>query len=116
MLDAGATLRALLARLHAPLPGLVTRGTIWLASKRYPFDLSRAMVTDAISEYGGPLFLSHGAGDRIVPVATSDRLLRRRAGPTEYLRTGADHIGSWKENPARYEAALRGFLATLENH
>lgn len=116
MLDAGATLRALLARLHAPLPGLVTRGTIWLASKRYPFDLSQAMVTDAISEYGGPLFLSHGAGDRIVPVATSDRLLRRRAGPTEYLRTGADHIGSWKENPARYEAALRGFLATLENH
>jgi hypothetical protein len=36
-----------------------------------------------------------------------------RRGPTDYLRTGTDHIQSWKEDPARYQAALLAFLRNL---
>lgn len=114
MIDLAPTLSSLIGRLNVPLPSLVTRGSLWLAARRYPIDLSQAAVTDELAAYSGPMFLSHGAGDRIVPVATSDDLVKRRAAPTEYLRTEADHILSWKEDPARYEAALRGFLASLD--
>ena len=51
--------------------------------------------------------------DRIVPVASSDHLAANRPHPTEYLRTEADHIQSWKADPDTYDAALSAFLDTL---
>lgn len=114
MLDLPATLSALVGRLGVPLPKTVTAGALWLTNWRYPIKLSEALVIGDYVAFAGPLFLSHGAGDRIVPVATSDRLADERAGPTEYLRTEADHILSWKEGPRRYDAALDAFLASLQ--
>jgi len=58
-----------------------------------------------------PVLLFHGARDRTVPVATSDRLAARRPDVVEYARTGgADHVRSWNVDPANYEARLEAFL------
>lgn len=113
MLDFPDTLSAMIGRLGAPLPRTVTRGALWLSSLRLPIDLSQAAVTGEFVAFPGPLFVSHGANDRIVPVATSDRLVDERTSPTEYLRTPADHIFSWKQDPVRYDAALLAFLQSL---
>ncbi len=100
-------------RLGVPLAGLVGRGGTWLFAWRTGVDFGDAVVTGPLAGFTGPLFLSHGAADRLVPIETSDWLARERRSPTDYLRTEADHILSWKEDPARYDAALSGFLATL---
>lgn len=108
-----ATLAATLTQLKVPLPSLMAEGGLFVAAKKMPFDLRKADVTGEFAAFAGPMFISHGEADRIVPVALSDRLAERRNAPTEYLRTRADHILSWKEDPARYDAALLGFLKTL---
>jgi pimeloyl-ACP methyl ester carboxylesterase len=100
-------------RLGVPLAPLVGRGGTWLFAWRTGVDFGDAVVAGPLAGFTGPLFLSHGSADRLVPVATSDWLARERRSPTEYLRTEADHILSWKEDPARYDAALSGFLATV---
>jgi uncharacterized protein len=112
-IDFSAIMVAEMRRLDIPLPGLLARGGIWLTALRTGLDFGDADVTSAFADFPGPLFISHGTADRVVPVATSDRLVDERRGPTEYLRTGADHIQSWKEDPARYDAALLAFLRSL---
>jgi hypothetical protein len=113
MTDVGSTLSALLARVGVPLAEVSAWVGMRLRSLHYPIDLREAVVMDPLARFAGPLFLSHGAADRIVPVASSDRLVEMRDFPTEYLRTGADHIQSWRENPARYDEALAAFLRSL---
>jgi hypothetical protein len=49
----------------------------------------------------------------MVPVDISDRLARLRTGPTVYIRTSADHLQSFKENPARYRSQMLDFLRGL---
>jgi uncharacterized protein len=97
----------------APLPAILAPAGMRLFAFRNGLSIADADVRDAIAEFEGPVFLSHGAGDQIVPVATSDALAERRAGRITYLRTEANHILSWKENPERYEKALSEFLATV---
>lgn len=111
--DFSAIMVAEMRRMKIPLAGLLARGGIWLTALRTSIDFADANVTNAFADFPGPLFISHGTIDRIVPVATSDRLVSERKAPTEYLRTGADHIQSWKENPSRYDAALLAFLRSL---
>lgn len=101
-------------RLGVPLAPVLAQGGLWLSAMQLPINIGTATTTDVFAEFAGPLFLSHGEADRVVPVATSDALVERREATTEYLRTKADHIQSWKEDPARYEAALRAFLATVQ--
>ncbi|MEQ1942682.1 alpha/beta fold hydrolase [Mesorhizobium sp. VNQ89] len=114
MIDVGSTLSALLARLGVPLPEMSTWVGLRLRSLNYPIDLKEAVVIGELAGFAGPLFISHGVGDRIVSVASSDRLVEIRDGPTEYLRTDADHIESWKENPRRYDQVLAAFLRSLQ--
>lgn len=64
--------------------------------------------------FDGPLFLSHGSTDRVVPVSSSDALVAQRQGVTSYLKTEADHIQSWHADPARYDASLSAFLSALD--
>ncbi len=111
-LDFPGLVTSSMAAQGVPLPGLLARGGMLLFDLRTGVDFSQASVLDDFAAYPGPLFLSHGAADRLVPVQTSDRLTEMRRGPTEYLRTQADHILSWKENPRRYDDALAAFLAT----
>ena len=59
------------------------------------------------------LFDAHGTADSVVPVSVSDELNARRSSGMTYLRTGADHVQSWQENPERYRAELDAFLRTV---
>lgn len=100
--------------LGAPLPGVLAPVAIWLSSLRHSTQLGYAVVVAALAEFAGPLFLSHGAADRIVPVSTSDDVVARRLDSTVYLRTQADHIQSYRAGPAAYERQLAAFLSTLD--
>jgi acetyl esterase/lipase len=77
-------------------------------------DLTKAVSVKAVEQFPGPVFLAHGSTDRLVPVAISDKVADARSGPTTYLRTKADHLLSWHEDPARYRAELLGFLEEVE--
>lgn len=112
--DFAAIVRAMLSSYGAPLPGVLSHLALGISALRLPFNLNRAVVVDEIAAFAGPLFLSHGSSDRLVPVSGSDRLVAARLAPTQYLRTEADHIQSWKANPAYYDAALRAFLDELK--
>jgi pimeloyl-ACP methyl ester carboxylesterase len=113
-LDFTAIASAQIASMHLPLASLLGNGAVWLSSKMLPIDMGQANTTQVFADFAGPLFLSHGARDRIVPVAESDRLAALRPGNIEYFRTEADHIQSWQENPERYDDALRAFLLGLQ--
>lgn len=113
-LDFHLVLRHLAAARGLPAPGLVGWAALGWLDTLGPDPLREARVIGTVAAFDGPLFLAHGAGDRIVPVATSDRLLARREASTHHLRTGADHLQSWHAGPAAYRAAFGGFLATLE--
>lgn len=101
-------------RMNLPLAPVLARGALWFSGLREPARLSKANVTDEFATFKGPLFVSHGFADSVVPIKSSDEMVSERGDITEYLRTGSDHIQSWKVNPARYEAALSGFLLTLQ--
>jgi uncharacterized protein len=96
-----------------PLPAMMA----WVASHMTPrmtgLPLDRAEVAASFAAFPGPLFLAHGAGDRIVPIGPSQALAGARTAPTVTLWTGADHLGSYGEDPAAYQTAFRDFLAGL---
>ncbi|WIY51535.1 alpha/beta hydrolase [Devosia sp. YIM 151766] len=112
-IDFRALITAQIERMNLPLAPILARGALWFSERSVPVRLADAVTVDEFAEFQGPLFLSHGFADSIVPIHSSDDLVARRAYVTEYLRTEADHIQSWKVSPARYEASLSDFLATL---
>ena len=75
--------------------------------------LSDAISLDAVAKFPGPVFLAHGTGDVLVPVSIGDRLVAERVGPITYLRTNANHLLSYKENPARYRDEMLAWLRSL---
>ncbi|MBX3569026.1 MAG: alpha/beta hydrolase [Rhizobiaceae bacterium] len=113
MIDLAATLAAILRARGIPLPRTVAAVALKIEGRRNSIDLSQADVTPEVAAFPGPLFLSHGSADRIVPVATSDGLAEARGGSTTYVRTAADHIKSWKIDPGEYETRLKTFLFAL---
>ncbi len=90
----------------APIAGL-------LVARMTGLPLAQAEVADIFAAFPGPLFLAHGAGDRLIPLAPSQALAAARSGPTVAHWTGADHLGSHAEGPAAYEEAFEGFLGGL---
>lgn len=76
-------------------------------------ELSKAVSLDAVAKFPGPLFVAHGTADSLVPITISDRLVDSRTAPTVYLRTDANHLLSFKENPERYREEMLGFLKSL---
>jgi len=75
--------------------------------------LAEAESMAAVAGFRGPLFVAHGAADTLVPVTISDRLVSERRAPTNYLRTEANHLLSYKENPTRYREEMLGWLESL---
>lgn len=106
----GAVIDQLAAQGGKPLPGLIA----WTAKQILPFKtplpLDQAEVADAFAAFPGPVFLAHGSADRIVPIGPSQALAAARTAPTVTLWTGADHLGSYAEDPAAYRTAFRDFL------
>lgn len=109
-LDFPGLVAAQIDREGVPFAGIIARGGFVLFRYRTGLDFAQTYTIPEFTGFAGPLFLSHGANDRIVPVAASDHLVANRTDPTEYLRTEADHILSWKSDPEAYEAALSAFL------
>lgn len=111
-------LEDVLARLASSmgLPGgpWLARIALPLLDLSSPHPFSEASVTEVLANFKGPLLLVHGTGDRLVPIAGSDRLLQRRQGTTVTLRTAADHLLSHGADPEQFERALAGFLAVVE--
>jgi uncharacterized protein len=97
-----------------PLPGV----TAWAATRIMPrmidLPLGKAEVLPVFAAFAGPVFIAHGAGDRLVPLGPSQALAVTRSGKTVTLWTGADHRGSHAEDPAAYRKAFQGFLAGIK--
>lgn len=97
-----------------PLP----KAAGWAAGIILPFlsdlPLDRAEVLETFATFPGPIFIAHGAGDRIVPIAPSQDLAARRPETTTELWTDADHLGSFAQDPTAYRSAFAAFLAGLD--
>ena len=109
----GAVINQLAAQGGKPLPGLVG----WTAKQILPFKnalpMARAEVAANFAAFPGPLFLAHGAADRIVPFGPSEALAAARTAPTVTRWSGADHLGTYVEDPAAYRAAFQEFLGRI---
>jgi len=112
-LSFSAVTRHLAAQGGKPLPG----ATAWVAGLILPhlidLPLDSAEVADAFTTFPGPVFIAHGAGDRIVPIAPSQALATMRQGRTESLFGLADHLGTYGEDATAYRGAFQKFLAGL---
>jgi uncharacterized protein len=108
---------AVLSHLATQGGGPLAAGRAWVALLLLPrltgLPLERAEVSDAFVAFPGPLFIAHGAGDRIVPIGTSQAMAAARTNKTVTLWTKADHLGSYVEDPATYRAAFGQFLGGL---
>lgn len=97
-----------------PLPGAIT----WVASRLAPWltdlPLSEAEVAATYTSFPHPLFIAHGSGDRITPIAPSKTMAAARSAPTVSLWTRADHLGSFAEDTEAYAKAFAAFLAELK--
>lgn len=112
-LSFGAVIDHLAAQGGKPLPQLVA----WTAKQVLPFKtslpLAQAEVATVYAGFPGPLLLVHGSADRIVPIGPSQAMAAARTAPTVTLWTGADHLGSYTEDPQAYRAAFEDFLTRL---
>jgi hypothetical protein len=109
-LDITAVVRGFASRIGFPLPGAVARVARQILPWRVGIDFSDAVTLPVLASGPRLLFDVHGTADSVVPVSVSDELNARRARGMTYLRTGADHVQSWQEDPERYRSALDAFL------
>ncbi len=100
-------------RAHLPLPKAVSSLGLWIADQRFDVPLGEARSIGVVASWDGPLFLAHGDTDTIVPIVSSENLVITRHAPTVFLRTHAQHISSWAENPERYREWLSAFLTAV---
>ena len=109
----GAVIDHLATQGGKPLPRL----TAWTAKQilhfKTPLPLTEADVTAPLTSFPGPMLLVQGSTDRIVPIGPSQALAAARIAPTVTLWTGADHLGSYAENPQAYKTAFQDFLTRL---
>ncbi|MFN5999268.1 MAG: hypothetical protein ACK47C_11310 [Paracoccaceae bacterium] len=108
-----AVIGHLSAQSGKPLSGVVAYVARLLIPWESGLDLPDAEVAAVFQAFPGPLFIAHGTSDRLVPAAPSEALAAARTAPTVTLWTGADHLGSFAEDPAAYSAAFASFLAGL---
>jgi pimeloyl-ACP methyl ester carboxylesterase len=93
-LDFRHVVRSLAAARHLPASDAVAATAIGLIDAVRGTRLADARVTTTVAAFPGPVFVAHGTGDALVPVAMSDTMLAQRQGMTRYLRTRAEHLKS----------------------
>jgi len=108
-----ALTRHLAAGSGNPLPGALAAVAGLMLPAMTGLPLAEAEVAATFIAFDGPLFIAHGAEDRIVPIGPSRALAAARAGPTVTHWTEADHLASHAADPATYRRAFEGFLATI---
>ena len=112
-LDLDHVVAATLEQLHLPFARELAIASLALFDFTRGSTLSHADTRAELARFPGPLFLSHGSADTLVPVAISDDLVPQRQGPTTYLRTEAHHLLSYRQDPSRYRGEMAGFLESL---
>ena len=112
-LDLDRVVAATLARLNLPFAPQLALASLHLFDFAHGSSLADADTRAELVRFPGPLFLSHGSADALVPIDISDELVPQRQNPTTYLRTGANHLLSYKADPERYRGELAGFLKAL---
>ncbi|MBC7854111.1 MAG: alpha/beta hydrolase [Pirellulaceae bacterium] len=87
------------------------------AAANYPWAPVRLLMKNRydslswLSRYSGPIFLSHGTADRIIPFTHGQKLFAAATGPKEFFEiAGGDHNDA---EPEHYLPALRKFLDSL---
>lgn len=87
------------------------------AAANYPWAPIRLLMKNRydslswLSRYSGPLFVSHGTADRIIPFTHGQKLFAAATGPKEFFEiAGGDHNDA---EPEHYLPALRKFLDSL---
>lgn len=114
----GLSFKAVVGHLGSQSGKPLSTALSWTATQLLPWqtglELYRAEVSDTFAVFPGPLFIAHGSADRIVPIAPSQALAAARSAPTVTLWTGADHLGSYAEDPAAYRKAFLDFLGRLD--
>ncbi|TVR09176.1 MAG: alpha/beta fold hydrolase [Salinarimonadaceae bacterium] len=114
-LDFPEILRGFAQAAGLPLSAPVTGAALALMAASGTLDMREAVTIADFAAFEGPLFVAHGSGDRIVPVQLTEALVAARRDATLHLRTGADHLGSFAEDPEAYRAAFAGFLGMARN-
>ncbi len=112
--DFAGIVAAQMQQMKLPLAPWLAQGALWFSGITAPIRLADAETVGTFAAFDGPLFLSHGSTDRVVPVSSSDALVAQRQDVTSYFRTEADHIQSWHADPARYDANLSAFLSAVD--
>jgi uncharacterized protein len=87
------------------------------AAHQYPWAPIRLLMRNRydsltrLNRYSGPLFISHGTADSIIPFAHGQKLFAAATGPKEFFEiAGGDHNDA---EPEHYIPALRKFLDSL---
>lgn len=113
-----ATAEFLAACFHAPPTGaefqrmLVVNGMTARAANE---GFIKTMTTDlepALAAYGGPILLTHGAHDRLVRLAMSERIAKQRSQNRLSVFTGSGHSPFYEE-PVRYGRELAALAAAV---
>ena len=112
-LDVTAVVRGFAARIGFPLPGAVALVARQFLPYRVGMDFSGSVTLPVLAAEPNRIFVAHGTADSVVPVGVSDELAQRRVRGMTYLRTGADHVQSWQEDPERYRSELDAFLRAV---
>jgi uncharacterized protein len=110
--DLGAA-RQRLPLVGLPLPQSLTDVAKWIAGRRYGVDWTSLDYLKGAAKIHTPILLFQGTADATVPAATSDELARIAPGVSYVRVRGADHLDSWNLDPARYDAAVRAFVASV---
>lgn len=114
-LDMPGVVREKIADRHLPFSGLLTSLGLWVADHRYPIQVGKVRVKPEVEQFKGPLFIAHGNADSVVPDSISKQAVGERLAPTTFLHVaGADHVQSWKKDPADYRIWLTSFLQTIQ--
>ncbi|MFZ5672048.1 MAG: alpha/beta hydrolase [Pseudomonadota bacterium] len=112
-LDSRAIIRNLISQFGFPLPAAIEPVVHSFLALQLTVPLTDANSVAAVAAFPGPLFIAHGAGDRLVPMSISDAVFSTRHGPTTFIRTDAGHLQSWHQDAGRYRRALSGFIEQL---
>jgi uncharacterized protein len=93
------------------VPSQLVPVTEMVISRRIGFSFARYDQLAHASVFHTPMLILQGSNDQIVPLSTSVRFQTLRPDLVTLVRfPGAGHAQAWNSNPARYDAAVRGFL------
>lgn len=108
--------RGVPAFLHPVYRALLTtsRGAA-LVGLDEPIDLDRLDSVAGVDELSVPILVLHSRADAVVPLAVARDLMAARGDLVELqVFEGAGHVRLWNRDEARYESAIRDWLARTQ--